>query len=107
MKVVVTNSTKTKKIVFIKDSYILHFQFNSILKFEVNKSYIATIDSFYPFNNANSYLTFYNKILKSFYIFLIKKIKFDGKGYYLYKNKRNALGLQFNYSHRFKFSKKS
>ena len=33
-------------------------------------------------------------------MFLYKKIKFKGKGYYLYKTKKNILALQFNYSHK-------
>jgi ribosomal protein L6P/L9E len=28
------------------------------------------------------------------------KIKFKGKGYYIYKNKRNTITPQFNYAHR-------
>jgi ribosomal protein L6P/L9E len=32
--------------------------------------------------------------------FSFKKIKFRGKGYYLYKNMRNTITPQFGYSHR-------
>nr|AEV66653.1 rpl6_ii [Oxytricha trifallax] len=37
-----------------------------------------------------------------FYAFskiFFKKLKFRGKGYYVYKNKRNTVALQFGYSH--------
>jgi ribosomal protein L6P/L9E len=37
-----------------------------------------------------------------FYTFtklFFKKIKFKGKGYYIYKNFRNTIALQFGYSH--------
>jgi len=47
------------------------------------------------------YLTTFLKVyILTFFIYKFKKVKFDGKGYYLYKNKRNVLGLQFNYSHK-------
>jgi ribosomal protein L6P/L9E len=32
-------------------------------------------------------------------LIFFKKIKFKGKGYYIYKNKRNTVALQFGYSH--------
>jgi ribosomal protein L6P/L9E len=35
-----------------------------------------------------------------FQTFSFVKIKFRGKGYYLYKNKRNTITPQFGYSHR-------
>jgi hypothetical protein len=42
-------------------------------------------------------------ILLTFTTFLFYKIKFKGKGYYLYKNKRNTITPQFGYSHRIYF----
>jgi hypothetical protein len=53
----------------------------------------------------NNYFNLYNTLLNSFYNILIKpffiKIKFKGKGYYLYKSYRNTITPQFGYSHRF------
>lgn len=36
----------------------------------------------------------------SFNLFFFKKIKFKGKGYYIFKNNRNTLVFQFGYSHK-------
>lgn len=46
--------------------------------------------------------TFWTRLYLIFYSFtkiFFKKLKFKGKGYYIYKNKRNTIALQFNYSH--------
>jgi len=40
---------------------------------------------------------FYNSLISPFFT----KIKFKGKGYYIYKNIRNTITPQFGYSHRF------
>jgi len=40
------------------------------------------------------------QLLKAFYSPLFLKIKFKGKGYYIYKNKRNTITPQFGYAHR-------
>lgn len=97
--VLIFKNNINKKIIFIKKNYYLLFCFNPILKLNINKNFLVVLGSSFPFLYSNAYLTFYKKILQSFYLFFIKKIKFDGKGYYLYKNKKNTLGLQFNYSH--------
>ena len=53
---------------------------------------------------ANSYYTTYIsslvKLMSSFYKPTFKKMKFRGKGYYIYKNSRNTIAPQFGYSHR-------
>ena len=41
-----------------------------------------------------------NLLLASLSSFLFKKIRFKGKGYYLYKNLRNTVAPQFGYYHR-------
>jgi large subunit ribosomal protein L6 len=45
-------------------------------------------------------MTSLNTLFASFYKPFFKKIKFKGKGYYIYKNKRNTITPQFGYSHR-------
>ena len=40
------------------------------------------------------------EILYYFTSFIFFKVKFKGKGYYIYKNKRNTIAPQFGYSHR-------
>lgn len=63
-------------------------------------THMITIES--PF--TNNYVSIYTHILKFFYKMLItpifKKIKFKGKGYYLYKSRRGSITPQFGYSHR-------
>ena len=52
----------------------------------------------------NSYFLFYLRYVSiyifHFIIFFFKKIKFKGKGYYIYKSLRNTITPQFGYSHR-------
>ena len=69
------------------------------LTFDINTN-ILKLHSLYV---NNYYRTFYNnlkEVLKSFYSPVFLKIKFKGKGYYLYKNKRNTITPQFGYAHR-------
>lgn len=54
------------------------------------------------FLNNNFYRIFWNYFKLIFYSFskiFFKKLKFKGKGYYIYKNNRNTIALQFGYSH--------
>ena len=53
--------------------------------------------------NNPTYRSFWSTLeltFASFYKPFFKKIKFKGKGYYIYKNKRNTITPQFGYSHR-------
>lgn len=64
-----------------------------------NKDIISLVplvsNSFYP-----TFTSYYNMILHTFYKPTFKKLKFRGKGYYIYKNIRNTIAPQFGYSHR-------
>ena len=54
------------------------------------------------FFKNNFYSLFWNYFKLVFYSFskiFFCKLKFKGKGYYIYKNTRNTLALQFGYSH--------
>lgn len=58
--------------------------------------------SFRFFFRNNYYLLFWNFFKIFFYSFsrvFFLKLKFKGKGYYIYKNKRNTIAFQFGYSH--------
>ena len=69
------------------------------LTFDINTNTLK-LHSLYP---TNYYRLFYNtlrKTLKTFYVPIFLKIKFKGKGYYIYKNKRNTITPQFGYAHR-------
>lgn len=64
-----------------------------------NKDIISIVpsvsNSFY-----STFTSYYNTILHTFYKPTFKKLKFRGKGYYIYKNIRNTIAPQFGYSHR-------
>lgn len=63
---------------------------SSLLKF--NSIFINTYSKLF-FKNVNNFLTLFT-------IPIFKKIKFKGKGYYIYKNYRNTVTPQFGHSHR-------
>ena len=56
------------------------------------------------FNHPNRYIFFFLKNINFFsqllYLPLFLKLKFRGKGYYIYKNSRNTVAPQFGYAHR-------
>nr|QCU82630.1 ribosomal protein L6 [Pseudourostyla cristata] len=65
-----------------------------------------------PFTNAihfelkyanyfyKTYWKYFKKIFYSLSLLFFKKIKFKGKGYYLFKDSRHTIALKFGYSHR-------
>jgi ribosomal protein L6P/L9E len=55
--------------------------------------------SFYN-NYFNLYWFFFNLIFNSLTQVFFNKLRFRGKGYYIYKNHRNTIAFQFGYSHR-------
>lgn len=69
------------------------------LKYDRNTSLI-TLHTLYLNNNYRLFLTHLNQVFSAFYKPNFIKIKFKGKGYYIYKNKRNTITPQFGYSHR-------
>lgn len=79
--------------------FILPF-FKKFLCFNYDNSINVIVLSFYFKNNFFSLFWDYFKILFfSFSKIFFKKLKFKGKGYYIYKNIRNTIALQFGYSH--------
>lgn len=71
----------------------------SMLSFDQNTQQISFSSSY-----INNFSNLYNALSNSFYKILVKpiftKLKFKGKGYYIYKNYRNTITPQFGYSHR-------
>jgi len=51
-------------------------------------------------NFVSSYLSHVKKTLSVFTKPVFTKIKFTGKGYYIYKNSRSTIAPQFGFSHR-------
>lgn len=79
--------------------FILPF-FKKFLLFKYDK-WTNTIFFNFFFKNNFYYLfwNFFKIIFFSFSKIFFKKLKFKGKGYYIYKNIRNTIALQFGYSH--------
>jgi len=73
--------------------------FNYYLYYDKNTQSI-----FFEINYFNSSEVFFWKYLRSLYYILhfpvFKKLKFKGKGYYMFKNKRGTIAPQFGFSHR-------
>ena len=68
--------------------------------------YTANVDAFiltamYINNYYLTYWSFLSHSLDFFFVPFFRKIKFKGKGYYLYKNSRNTITPQFGHAHRF------
>lgn len=66
----------------------------------------ASVLSFNFFFRNSYYPLFWNNFKTVFYSFsriFFRKLKFRGKGYYIYKNSRNTVALQFGYSHILRF----
>ena len=92
----------TKTIFFYSPLY--YFKLNvpsrfTQLTFDANTNSF-NLHSLYINNNYRLFMTSLNTLFASFYKPFFKKIKFKGKGYYIYKNKRNTITPQFGYSHR-------
>ena len=81
--------------------FILPF-FKKFMSFKYDSLTNTIFLVFFFKNNFYSLFWGYFKIVfSSFYKFFFKKLKFKGKGYYIYKNVRNTIALQFGYSHLF------
>lgn len=60
-----------------------------------------TINFFLKNNFSIIFWNYFKFLFFSFSRIFFKKLKFKGKGYYIYKNTRNTIALQFGYSHMF------
>ena len=56
--------------------------------------------SLYCSNYTKPYLNHISQVAFTFSKVYFSKVKFKGKGYYIYKNVRNTIAPQFGYSHR-------
>lgn len=100
---------KTKNNNFI-EKYIFYFYTKNYYFFlPLNFTFVSThfnnlinLLSFSFIYKNNHLKLFWKNFIHLFYSFsklFFKKIKFKGKGYYIYKNFRNTIALQFGYSH--------
>jgi hypothetical protein len=71
----------------------------SHVTFNPNSS-VFVLHSLYINNNYRMFLAYLDLVFGAFYKPFFRKVKFKGKGYYIYKNKRNTITPQFGYSHR-------
>lgn len=71
----------------------------SSFKFDSNTG-VASVHSHFPKFTGIDFKNAYYKLFYTFAAPTIFRIKFRGKGYYLYKNKRHTITPQFNYAHR-------
>lgn len=100
-------------VILSKEKSFFFYTFSSLYFF----SYTLSKDIFYKFSFFKGIYSFMIKtffthfafqfffkliklILFSFSLIFFKKIKFKGKGYYIYKSKRNCIAPQFGLSHR-------
>jgi ribosomal protein L6P/L9E len=79
--------------------YITIPYFFSRIRFD-KTVYVINLKFLYVNNFFNTYWDIIKNVFYSFAKVFFKKIKFKGKGYYIYKNYRNTIAMQFGYSHR-------
>ena len=92
-------------VLLYSDVYKFVFNFNhhiSKLKYDINASSFVLWTTF-PYDLSTKYLLQFKEVLFSLTRPIFKKIKFTGKGYYLYKNYRNTITPQFGHAHRIYF----
>jgi ribosomal protein L6P/L9E len=96
------NNTNFYHLFFFSKTYfvnIIVFSKKNNLNFD-----LCTNQIYFNKRFTNSYVVFYNKLISLFYTTLVKpiysRLKFKGKGYYIYKSLRNTITPQFGYSHR-------
>ena len=84
-------------------SYYYNFSVpkQNLLSFLVDRNIrLIYFSNYTSFNTANPWAKELAHIIFLFTSFFFIKIKFRGKGYYIYKNKRNTIAPQFGYAHR-------
>lgn len=69
------------------------------LSFDPNVSAFV-FHALYFYSTYQLFINNLDLVFSSFYKPAFRKIKFKGKGYYIYKNFRNTITPQFGYSHR-------
>ena len=87
--------------IYTNSYYQLIPVFTILNNFFFDKNSNSCLISFkYANNFYKLYWHFFKNIYNSFFSWFSKKIKFKGKGYYIFKNLRNSIALKFGYSHR-------
>lgn len=97
------NSSANCRVIYFYSKYY-YFKLSlpqtiSQMTYDTNASAFV-LHSLYINNNYRMFLSYLNLVFSAFYKPFFRKVKFKGKGYYIYKNKRNTITPQFGYSHR-------
>lgn len=82
-----------------------YYFFLSLPNNVISLIYDSALNSFYYRINAKKFMhcLFWKRFLNLFYsfsLFFFRKLRVRGKGYYIFKNFRNTIALQFGYSHK-------
>lgn len=79
--------------------FFLPIKLKFLLFFYDQPSKVFILNFLYINNFYRLFFYLFKLIFASFTKIFFRKIKFKGKGYYIYKNKRNTIALRFGYSH--------
>jgi hypothetical protein len=91
-----------KVVTMYSPAYILRLPIPSGLvdtRYDTNTNTLS-IHNLYLNHNYRLFWGFMQQCFRACYAPSFKKVKFKGKGYYIYKNKRNTITPQFGYAHR-------
>lgn len=103
-KIIIVKDRSSRTLFFILYSpiyiYVIPFFSNKYnFNLDINLNQI-TITCPFLTNYNKLYLSILNSFINSITVPIFTKLKFKGKGYYIYKNYRNTITPQFGYSHR-------
>ena len=95
-------SIKQENVYLYRGIYFLNFVLPPYI---IYRMYDAQTSAFYLRHPHTSYLyEAYLRSLNELFLYFSRpaflKVRFKGKGYYIYKNKRNTIAPQFGYAHR-------
>jgi ribosomal protein L6P/L9E len=99
----ITNMQKKKQYLYLYSSaYFFKLPLPSLKKsitFDRNSN-LFKLNTLYTNALSRTFFKNFSKCVSTFTLPIFKKIKFKGKGYYIYKNYRNTITPQFGHSHR-------
>jgi hypothetical protein len=100
--VVLATSIEQHAVYLYSGTYFFHFSFPSVpaMTYTNPNTRLIGYTTFYSHTYTTAYFNLWRAIFKSFHRPFFRKVRFKGKGYYLYKNKRQTITPQFGYAHR-------
>lgn len=94
-------TNETYRLFIFSSNYFFNLPFFNeflLLKYD-NRIRLFSFNFFFKNNYFPIFWKYFKLIFYSFSKIFFKKLKFKGKGYYIYKNFRNTIALQMGYSH--------